>query len=314
MTVALMLLAYAALLAGYGPRLLDRARWTTAAPRMAIATWFTLATSVVLAVALAGVAVVMPMDGFTAQPSGIIATCVDALQSQYGPTGGLVLAVAGGLLTWLAPILLLVAGTALARRTAAERARLRSALASAEVDGALGAVVVVSPRPAAYCIPGAGGTVVVTTGAIDLLEREGLGAVLAHERAHLAGRHHLLVALAATAHRALGLLPLFAVLPDRIGHLVELAADDAATRSANRRVLAHSLLDFAVARTAGTGALAASGGDTVARIERLLDETQRPGVAGLGSILGGNVAAIGAPVVLAAIPLLTAVGMVCCPV
>ena len=314
MTTALTLLGYAALLAVLGPRLMGRARWTAAAPRLAIATWLTLAASVVLAVVLAGVALVMPMDGFSGGPSGIVATCVAALQSRYGPVGGLVLAVIGAMLTWLTPILLVVAGLARARRTAAERARLRSRLASADFDDALGAVVIVSRRPAAYCIPGSGGTVVVTTGAVDLVERDGLDAVLAHERAHLAGRHHLLVALAGAAQLALGRLPLFAVLPDRIGHLVELAADDAAARSANRRVLARSLLDFATARTAEAGALAISGGNTVARIERLLDGPQRPGIAGFGSILGGNAAAVAMPVVLAAVPMLTAVGMACCPV
>ncbi|WP_100444933.1 M56 family metallopeptidase [Glycomyces xiaoerkulensis] len=314
MTAALTLLAYAGLLTVIGPRLIDRAGWTSAAPRLAIATWFTLAASVVLAVALAGVALVMPMGGFSGGATGIVATCLQALQSRYGPIAGSVLGVLGATLTWLLPALLVVAGAVVARRTSAERAGLRSRLASMEVDHALGVVVAGSPRPAAYCIPGSGGTVVVTTGAIDLLDREGLEAVLAHERAHLAGRHHSLVAAAVAAQLVLGRLPLFAALPDRVARLVELAADDAAARGGNRRVLARSLLDFAAARGAEAGALAVAGGDTVARIERLLDGPARPGVAGLGSILGGNAAAVAAPVIVAAIPVLTTVGMVCCPI
>lgn len=314
MTAALTLLAWAGLLAVLGPRLMDRARWTAAAPRLAIATWFVLAASFVLAVALAGVAVVMPMDGFTGGPANIVVTCVAALQSDYGPVGGFVLAVAGAMLTWLVPALLVTSWATLARRTATDRARLRGGLESADFDDSLGACVVASSRPAAYCIPGSGGTIVVTSGAIDLLDRAGLEAVLAHERAHLTGRHHLLVALAGSARAALGLLPLFAVLPDRIGHLVELTADDAAARSANRRVLARSLLDFAAARTGEAAALAVGGGDTVARVERLLDGPVRPGIARFGSILGGNAAAVAAPVVVAAVPMLTAVGMACCPV
>jgi Zn-dependent protease with chaperone function len=46
-----------------------------------------------------------------------------------------------------------------------------------------------------YCVPGRLPTIVVTTGALAVLEPEQLAAVLAHERAHLAGRHHLLLAV-----------------------------------------------------------------------------------------------------------------------
>jgi predicted Zn-dependent protease len=171
--------------------------------------------------------------------------------------------------------------------------------------------VVESARPAAYCIPGRGGLVAVTSGALALLDQPELEAVLAHEHAHLAGRHHLLVALAQTGRRAFGWLPLFAHLPERIGHLVELAADDAAARGASRSILARSLLSVAAAQTP-VEALAASGGDTVARVERLLDAPAAPGPVGVGTILGGNAVAVAAPVLVLAVPILTAVGFACC--
>ncbi len=53
------------------------------------------------------------------------------------------------------------------------------------------AVVLDDPRPAAYCVPGRPGTIVLTSGALAVLDPAQLAAVLAHERAHLAGRHHL---------------------------------------------------------------------------------------------------------------------------
>ncbi|GAB3167540.1 M56 family metallopeptidase [Myceligenerans halotolerans] len=314
MTTALVLLAYAGALAAGGPRLMDRARWTRDAPRLGIITWLTLAASVASAVALAGIAIVMPMDGFHGGPAGIVAACVAALRSAYGPIAGPTLAVLAAMLTWLVPLLPVAAGAIQARRTAAERARLRAHLTPAAFDPAVGAYVVPAPRPAAYCLPGSGGTIVVTSGAIDLLDRPALDAVLAHERAHLAGHHHLLVAAARAARSVLGMLPLFAVLPDRIGQLVELAADDAASRTSGRRTLARSLLEVATARTTHAGALAAGGGDTAARIERLLQEPTHTSIVGFGTILGGNATAIAAPLLVTAIPILTTVSMVCCPI
>ncbi|GAA2121738.1 M56 family metallopeptidase [Glycomyces algeriensis] len=308
MTAALILLAYAVLLAVLGPRLMDRARWPVALPRLAITTWFALALSFVLALVLAGAAIVHPTEAFAA---GTVEDCVLALRELHGPIAGPIVAVVAVALTWALPMWIVFAGAVVARSTAAERLRLRRALANAPHDRDLGAIVVESACPAAYCIPGKGGLVAVTSGALELLDRPELDAVLAHERAHLAGRHHLLVALAQTGRRAFGRLPLFAHLPDRIGHLVELAADDAAARSASRSTLARSLLNVATAQTP-VEALAASGGDTVARIERLLDAPAAPGPAGVGTILGGNAVAVSVPVLVLAAPVLTAVGFACC--
>lgn len=308
MTAALILLAYAVLLAVLGPRLMDRAVWPVALPRLAITTWFALALSFVLALVLAGAAIVHPTKMFAA---GAVEDCVLALRELHGPIAGPIVAVLAIGLTWALPLWMASAGAMVAHSTAVERSRLRRALAHAPRDRDLGAIVVASACPAAYCIPGKGGLVVVTSGALELLDRPELHAVLAHERAHLAGRHHQLVALAQTGRRAIWRLPLFAHLPERIGHLVELAADDAAARSASRSTLARSLLSVATAQTP-VEALAASGGDTVARIERLLDTPAAPGPAGMGTILGGNAAAVAAPVLVLVAPILTAVGFACC--
>lgn len=308
MTAALILLAYAGLLAVLGPRLMDRARWTVACPRLAITTWFALALSFILALVLAGAAIVLPTDTLGAEA---VEDCVMALRELHGPIAGPVIAAIAVALTWAVPLWILAASAMVARLTTAERSRLRRALASAPRDRGLGAIVVESARPAAYCIPGKGGLVAVTSGALALLDRPQLDAVLAHERAHLASRHHLLVALAQTGKRAFGRVPLFADLPERVGHLVELAADDAAARSASPSTLARSLLSVATAQ-APAEALAASGGDTVARIERLLDAPAAPGRAGVGTILGGNAVAVAAPVLVLAAPILTAVGFACC--
>ena len=63
-------------------------------------------------------------------------------------------------------------------------------------------------QPAAYCVAGRQPTVILTTAAVQALDPGQLDAVLAHERAHLAGRHHRLLALTpAVLALALGRLP-----------------------------------------------------------------------------------------------------------
>ena len=49
-------------------------------------------------------------------------------------------------------------------------------------------VVLDDPRPAAYCVAGRPAAIVVTSGALAVLDQPQLEAVLAHERAHLAQR------------------------------------------------------------------------------------------------------------------------------
>jgi len=310
-TAAVTLLGYAALLAAFGPRILDRARWTNAMPRLAIATWFAMAASFLLAAALAGAAIVMPTEGLTGHSVEFIGTCITELQETYGEAGGLALVTLGAGLTWGLPGWLAASGVSVAFRTSRRRRELRRRLALTGHDRSAGVAILDSPDPKAYCLPGEGGLIVVTSAAVKLLDESGLAAVLAHERAHLVGRHHLLMTLAQIGRRALVWLPLFSRLPDRIGHLVELAADDAATRRTPRLILARTLFELAASRTPGE-ALAATGGDTVARIERLLDTPTGPGPAGIGSILGGSLTAIAMPVVITLVPVLTTAGMACC--
>src|SRR5204862_7881841 len=56
-----------------------------------------------------------------------------------------------------------------------------------------GALVVDHPAAAAYCVPGLRSRIVVSAGALNLLDQAELAAVLAHERAHLRARHDLVL-------------------------------------------------------------------------------------------------------------------------
>jgi hypothetical protein len=64
------------------------------------------------------------------------------------------------------------------------------------------------PDPVAYSVAGHPSLVVASNGLRARLSGEAVAAVLAHEKAHLRGRHHLLVGLAEAVARALPWLPL----------------------------------------------------------------------------------------------------------
>jgi Zn-dependent protease with chaperone function len=90
-------------------------------------------------------------------------------------------------------------------------------------------VLVEHAQPAAYCVAGRHPTVILTTGAVQALDPGQLEAVLAHERVHLAGRHHRLLVVARIGRQVLPFLPLMRNADQQVARLVELHADDAAT-------------------------------------------------------------------------------------
>jgi Zn-dependent protease with chaperone function len=85
-------------------------------------------------------------------------------------------------------------------------------------------------RPLAFSLPGKPGVIVATEGLRRHLSPDGVAAVLAHERAHLRARHHLLATITGVASRTFRFVPLFRAAPDALNDLVELAADEEAVR------------------------------------------------------------------------------------
>lgn len=98
-----------------------------------------------------------------------------------------------------------------------------------------------------------------------------MDAVLAHERAHLTGRHHLIVAIGEAMASEFPLLPLFKPAPGMLGELVELVADAAAVRECGADAVRSALLKVSRHGAPGT----APGDERYlhgrARVERLLD-------------------------------------------
>jgi Peptidase family M48 len=181
-----------------------------------------------------------------------------------------------------------------------------------------GALVVDYPAAAAYCVPGLRSRIVISAGALDLLDQAELAAVLAHERAHLRERHDLVLLPFTALARAFP----WSVLVQRsyasVALLVEMLADDHAARQRPARELVTALIRVGAAGTPGTpagtlavadedgtegGSRAGSEGGVTARVERLL--TPAPGLGLAARILVCSTAAalVVVPAALLVMPL-----------
>ena len=297
---AIVLLGWATVLSFAAPAVLRRARWPSRAPRLAVLVWQTASASFVVALVLGGLALAVPATVLSGGLAELAMNCVMAVRDAYrtpagaGAAGaGLVLAISvAGRVGWC-----LVAGLHHAARRRREHARRLSLVACR--DDRLGVLVVEHATPLVYCLPGHSAAIVVTSAAINTLQPQQLTAVLAHERAHVRARHHLVVAAAAALARAFPRVPLLREAGAAIPALVEMAADDAASRRTDRTRVATSLAELA-GSIAPEAALGAAALGALARVQRLL----RP-AAPLSRL--GTVAALGVAIILLAAPAAAAV-------
>lgn len=191
------------------------------------------------------------------------------------------------------------ASSASAARRLRRAHRARRRLAGDSVAGP-GYARVESEQLFAYCLPGDGGRIVVSTAAEQTLTSEQLHAVLAHERAHLRGRHHCLVQVTSVLSRAVPVASVRA-LHREVSTLVELAADDRACRDADREALLEAMLRLGAPRPAGPG-LGMNGTTTLARALRLLGPDSRSPVVRSLTVYAGAAALIAMPWALAGVP------------
>jgi Zn-dependent protease with chaperone function len=304
-----LLAGYAVAVAAAGTCWLPRASWPQRAPRLGIAVWQGLTVTVVASALLAGLLLTVPCLRVWADWSSLRA-CVLSVRAQYASTGGALASTTGAVFTLAAAgRLAWFTGTAV-KSSRRRRARHDEVLALVGRRGPVpGMVLLEDDRPAVYCVPGRR-RIVFTTGALRRLDSRQLDAVLAHERAHLIGRHHLMIILAAALHRAFPHVRLFAVAATQTSCLVEMAADDAAARRAHRLTLAGALLTLAAARVPA-GALGAGGTAGAQRIQRLIDSPQP---AGRGRRMATSaLALIAAPAVAFSAPALALLAISHCP-
>jgi hypothetical protein len=268
-TTPLLLASYAVAVAAAGTWWLPRASWPRRAPRLGIAVWQALTVTVIASALLAGLVLAIPCLRLWGDwPS--LRDCVMSVRAQYASADGAIASTAGWVLT-LGAVgrLAWYTGTAVTKSWRS-RARHDEVLTVVGRPGLVpGMVLLEDDRPAVYCVPGRR-RIVFTTGALRRLDSGQLDAVLAHERAHLAGRHHLVIILAGGLRAAFPRLPFFAAAASQVSCLVEMAADDAAARRAHRLTLAGALLTLAAARVPA-GTLGAGGTAGAQRIRRLID-------------------------------------------
>jgi Zn-dependent protease with chaperone function len=308
-TAAAVLVAYAAGLGILGSPMLGRARWTARAPLLAIVTYLAAGWSVIAALGLAGLTLAVHATALGGGLSHLIGACVLRLRATYGTPGGATVAGLG--LTLAGAVIARTVLTTMTHVRAAGRQALRHAQTARLIgkpEPALGAVLVEHDQPAAYCVAGRQPTVILTTGAVQALDPGQLDAVLAHERAHLAGRHHRLLALARIGRAVLPFLPLMRDAEEQVARLVELHADDAAIRARDPRLLATALVVLATSASPAP-ALAAGATDSVQRIHRLLGPSQPLGRARRQLLRATAVALALTPVLLALTPAVVALAL-----
>jgi Zn-dependent protease with chaperone function len=251
--VALALVALAAVLTALAPRVMSRRTHFREAPRAALVAWQAVAFAGALsALAAAPVAVLelAPTEGGARNAAALVALAAS----------GVVLAS------------LLVNGHVVGTRLRAARRRHRDLLDLVGEEGGDSTAgryrVVPHETPTAYCVPGLRGHVVLTEGTLRSLEADELGAVLAHERAHLTERHDLVLEFFTVLHRA---APQGVRAPEAMREvqlLIEVMADRAARRVTGDTPLARALVELA-GGSHPTATLGVGGAATLARMELL---------------------------------------------
>lgn len=314
MIVAAFLVAYAAVGAFALPRVLSGATWTQRAPRLGIALWLAACASVVVALGLAGLALVVPTVPVSAGLGQWLQACSMALRADYATPGGVILGATGAAFSlFLAARIVAALSLSWARAARTRRVHWRAIRLAGRPGVEVDALVVDCDTAAAYYIPGRHRQVVLTTAALRTLSDSQLAAVLAHERAHLRGRHHHLVGVATALACAFPGVPLFQAAKQQVAALVEMVADDVAARGHRRVTIAAAVVALAGMPTPHA-ALGAAGSAALTRVRRLAG----PAVPlRRVALVGGGLAVavmLLLPAAVAAAPALHAMGMHLCPV
>lgn len=244
--VALLLLG--ALAAVVAPRLIARADWPEREPVVALWAWQCVVAGVLLCCALSmtlsAAAAWQAVRGhvFAPAPHGVVDAYALGAGGSWAPATAVALALGG---VWTAAMLTREIVRARARRRKGRtELRLRAPLLPGEEPGADRLVVLEGERPDAWWLPGAAPQLVITTAALQRLKGRQLDAVLAHEQGHAQARHDWLLHCSGALATGFPQVPVFAAFRDEMHRLVELAADDVASRRFGRLTIALALVEL----------------------------------------------------------------------
>ncbi len=313
-TAALILAVFTAACIPAGSAL-AAARWPRRSPAAAIVLWQALGLGWGLAAvgALAGFGAADERSGVAGGAFMLASEVVDGHAAAgtrrllAGILGLRLLAVAAGVVLLLLLCWVLVAAFAAVVRARRRQRMLLSLLAHGDPK-VPGALVVDHPAATAYCVPGLRSRIVISAGALDLLDQAELAAVLAHERAHLRERHDLVVLPFTALLRAFRWSAVAREAHAAVALLVEMLADDRALRHRPARELATALIRVGAAGGvhAPNGALpvadCGADGQVAARVSRLLRPDPRLPVAAVALIAVVAVATVAIPAAFLALP------------
>jgi Zn-dependent protease with chaperone function len=273
-TTALHLMLFGAAAAWLSPPVLARMTRRGINPRLSVGVWF-VAVAVVLAAGVAALVLMVAEAVAVVVHSAVVVLCLELVGiPERTATPGPVVTVA---IVGAAVLLPAVAVVRVARAIVALRARSRDHARTARLVGRStdhpDVVVLPAARPAAFCVTGRPHTIVVTRGAVDRLGEAELAAVLAHERAHLRGRHPQLTMVLRALADVLGFVPLFRRAAIAVTALLEMCADDDAVRRHGRDDLLSGMLALAAPAPAAGMAVAATA--VAERARRLLVPARR---------------------------------------
>jgi Zn-dependent protease with chaperone function len=253
-TVALALLLAAVALGVTGPSYLRPAGDPRVHPALALSAWVVTLLAAAASAVTAAAVLVLPDPSVPDGMFGVAVICWRALSR-------------GTDLPWLLLARLVVGTTLLVllARVAVlfTRSLLKQRRHRIDRVGALRAVAQVRDGvwwipcadPVAFSIGGGRRGIVVASTGLRRFDADAVEAVLAHERAHVRGRHHLAVALARAAAAALPRVPLCRQAPGAVGVLCELAADAAAVRRCGPQAVRRALQELAAGHVAPRGAV-----------------------------------------------------------
>ncbi|MGA5319764.1 M56 family metallopeptidase [Streptomyces seoulensis] len=279
MTVCLLLLTVLALTAAVpAPRALTRAAWPEREPVVALWVWQCLVATVLLccltALVLGAAAVFHTVRDHVFAPAPPAVTAAYDLSAAPAWATALTLLLASGA-AWTTAML----GRELTearRRRGVARAQLRER--APDLPGGLpparGPLLVLEDEyPDAWWMPGHPAQLVVTTGALHRLTGHQVDAVLTHERGHARAHHDWLLHLSSALAMGFPRVPLFAHFCDQTHRLVELAADDTASRRCGHVTTALALIELNQHR--GVLSCASSRRLLGERVDRLLEPPPR---------------------------------------
>ncbi|MES5824082.1 M56 family metallopeptidase [Streptomyces sp. RG80] len=248
MMVPAALLLLGALTAVVAPRLLARADWVDREPVVALWVWQCAVAAVLLCCALSmtlsAAAAWQAVRGhlFATAPSGVVEAYALGAGGAWAATTAVTLALGG---VWTAAMLVREVVRARARRRLGRAELLvRAPLLPGEEQGSGRLTVLEGERPDAWWLPGSAPQLVITTAALRRLKGRQLDALLAHEEGHAQARHDWLLHCSGALAGGFPQVPVFAAFRAEMHRLVELAADDMASRRFGRLTTALALVEL----------------------------------------------------------------------